>query len=125
MLQKRCCLTEELRFGDNDQLSAEVAQLVDARLLFLVTSADGLMVKTSSKKIERIPVVTNIQEAFQHVTPEKGEHSTGGMTTKLKAVEKAVTAGITAVMINGRRPGQITKAFEGRDVVTRFSINTR
>ena len=112
---------EELRFGDNDQLSAEVAQLVDAKLLLLVTSSDGLMGKNSSNKMERISIVKNLAEAFQHVRPDKGEHSTGGMATKLQAVGKVLAAGIPAVIISGHRPGHIAEAFEGGDVGTRFT----
>lgn len=62
---------EELKLGDNDQLSAEVAIMMEARLLILVTSADGLRAKTK-KGSRRIPIVTNLQKVFCHVTPEKG-----------------------------------------------------
>jgi glutamate 5-kinase len=115
---------EELRFGDNDRLSAEVAQLVNARLLILLTSADGLMAfpaksKSHSKSV-RIPVVEDIREAFRHVTPDKGEHSTGGMSAKLQAVETAVAAGIETVIAHGRKGGRIAGAVAGEDVGTRF-----
>ena len=112
---------EELRFGDNDRLSSEVAQLVQARLLILLTSADGLLArKTPSAKSQRIPVVTQIRDAFRHVTPEKGEHSTGGMQAKLQAVQSAVDAGIETLIAHGRKKGQITGAIAGKDVGTRF-----
>lgn len=112
---------EELRFGDNDRLSAEVAQLVKARLLILLTSADGLLARPSAgAKPVRIPVVTDIGEAFRHVTPEKGEHSTGGMQAKLQAVSTAVGAGIDTVIAHGRKKGMITGAVGGADVGTRF-----
>jgi glutamate 5-kinase len=113
---------EELRFGDNDRLSAEVAKLLGARLLILLTSADGLLAKASGKggTPVRIPVVTDIREAFRHVTPEKGEHSTGGMQTKLQAVETAVNAGVETVIAHGRKKAQIAGAVLGHDVGTRF-----
>lgn len=128
---------EELRFGDNDRLSSEVAQLVKARLLILLTSTDGLMArstsvskassKTSSKAslktsstLQRIPVVTEIADAFRHVTPDKGEHSTGGMQAKLQAVQSAVDAGIETVIAHGRKREQIGGAIGGGDVGTRF-----
>jgi len=122
---------EELRFGDNDHLSSEVAQLVQARLLILLTSADGLLAKSKSSKNSknpsqpspkpiRIPVVTEISDAFRHVTPEKGEHSTGGMQAKLQAVQSAMNAGIETVIAHGRKKGQITGAIAGKDVGTRF-----
>lgn len=117
---------EELRFGDNDRLSAEVAQLVNARLLILLTSADGLLGRaTPSAKIARIPVVTDIAGAFRHVTPEKGEHSTGGMKAKLSAVRTAVEAGIETVIAHGRRKGTIAGAVAGHDVGTRFPVRKR
>jgi glutamate 5-kinase len=118
---------EELRFGDNDRLSAEVAQLVKARLLILLTSADGLLAtpeKPSAKPV-RIPVVTNLKEAFRHVTPEKGEHSTGGMIAKLQAVQSAVAAGVETVIAHGRKKGQIAGAIAGNDVGTRFPARRR
>jgi len=113
---------EELRFGDNDRLSAEVAQLVGARLLLLMTSADGLLARPEapSAKPIRIPVVTDLRQAFRHVTPEKGEHSTGGMSAKLKAVGTAVASGIETVIAHGRKKDQITRAIAGDDVGTRF-----
>lgn len=112
---------EELRFGDNDRLSAEVASLVSARLLVLLTSADGLLSRSGrSSKPVRIPVVTDIRGAFRHVTPEKGEHSTGGMQAKLQAVETAVSAGVETVIAHGRKRGSIGGAVAGRDVGTRF-----
>lgn len=116
---------EELRFGDNDRLSAEVAQLVKASLLILLTSADGLLAKSKSSsknlsKLERIPVVTEISDAFRHVTPDKGEHSTGGMQAKLQAVQSAVEAGIETVIAHGRKKDQVTGAIAGKDVGTRF-----
>jgi len=113
---------EELRFGDNDRLSAEVARLVRARLLVLLTSADGLLAAPSRRGglPRRIPSVTDIRQAFRHVTPEKGEHSTGGMSAKLQAVETAVKAGIETVIAHGRKRGRIAGAVAGDDVGTRF-----
>lgn len=108
---------EELKLGDNDQLSAEVAIMMKAQSLFLVTSSDGLRDK---EKMKRIPLVTHLAEAFRHVTPEKGVHSTGGMTTKLQAVAAATKAGIKTFIVDGRKPKQISKALVGDDVGTRF-----
>jgi glutamate 5-kinase len=117
---------EELRFGDNDRLSAEVAQLVKARLLILLTSADGLLGRsTPSARAHRIPLVTDIGEAFRHVTPEKGEHSTGGMKAKLTAVRTAVEAGVETVIAHGRLKGMIAGAVAGEDVGTRFPVVKR
>jgi len=61
-----------------------------------------------------------LRQAFRHVTPEKGEHSTGGMSAKLKAVGTAVASGIETVIAHGRKKDQITRAIAGDDVGTRF-----
>ncbi|MCS7008499.1 MAG: glutamate 5-kinase, partial [Chthoniobacterales bacterium] len=76
---------EELRFGDNDRLSAEVAALIDADLLAILTSVDGLFDSNS----QLIDEVFDITQAFQYVNEETGKFSVGGMRTKLEAVRIA------------------------------------
>jgi len=112
---------EELRFGDNDRLSAEVAQLIRADHLFLLTSVDGLQ----DAEGNRVPEVRNIDDVFQHVRPDKGAESVGGMKTKLEAVQLALDAGIPAHILDGRRTAQIAAALAGRDVGTRFPAAKR
>lgn len=112
---------EELRFGDNDGLSAEVAQLIGADLLVILTSSDGLQ----DGKGRRVPLVRDISSAFQHVRPEKGELSVGGMKTKLEAVQSALGNGISAAIVDGRKPGQIAAAVSGRNAGTRFPVPFR
>ncbi len=112
--------TDEITFGDNDQLSAAVAIMMKARLLILLTSADGLMAMSRKAPPVRIPVVTDFEDALSHVTSEKGEHSTGGMQAKLQAVARAVEAGVETIIANGRTPGQIQKILAREDIGTRF-----
>ncbi len=107
---------EEVRFGDNDRLSAEVALLVRASRLLLLTSSDGL----TDNSGRRIKIVRDMEKAFSLVRPEKGEYSVGGMHTKLEAVQIAVTAGIPATILDGRQPGQIGLGAAGADAGTRF-----
>ena len=107
---------EELRFGDNDRLSSEVATLIQAERLIILTSTDGLM----DPEGERVPRVRSIAEAFRFVRPDKGEESTGGMKTKLEAVRKAISADITCHIIDGRIPGRMQDAIAGKDVGTAF-----
>lgn len=109
---------EEVRFGDNDRLSAEVAALVNARLLLLLTSSDGL----TDGQNQRISVVQKIADAFAHVRPEKGTFSVGGMKTKLAAVQDALEQGIEARILDGRKPGQIALAAAGKDAGTFFPV---
>ncbi|MEI6349823.1 MAG: glutamate 5-kinase [Verrucomicrobiota bacterium] len=106
---------EELRFGDNDRLSAEVATLAHADLLILLTTADGLM-----NGGEVIPEVRDIDAATEFVLPTKGKLSVGGMASKLQAVKLAVDAGIPTVIASGRTPGIIESILEGHPVGTRF-----
>lgn len=106
---------EELRFGDNDRLGAEVAGLCEADLYLILTGSDGLRGNG-----QRLPLVTDVDEARSHVTGEKGAHSTGGMASKLDAVEFATAAGIETWILDGRQPGQMAAAIAGGDVGTRF-----
>lgn len=106
---------EELRFGDNDRLSAEVAMLAGADQLILLTSADGLM-----NGGELIPEVADIDSVMHYAKPTKGKLSVGGMASKLLAVKKAVLAGIPTVIASGRAPHVISSILEGKPVGTRF-----
>jgi glutamate 5-kinase len=107
---------EELRFGDNDRLSAEVAQLVKADHLIILTSVDGLQDAAG----RRVPEVRDIGSVAGLVRPEKGEESVGGMKTKLEAVRLAVDSGIPCTILDGRQAGQIAASLSGEDVGTRF-----
>jgi glutamate 5-kinase len=107
---------EELRFGDNDHLSAEVATLARADLLIILTSVDGLM----DAKGRVVPVVWDIEAVEGLVREEKGKLSVGGMVSKLQAVRLAVAAGITTVIANGRKPGGVAAIAAGKAGGTRF-----
>jgi glutamate 5-kinase len=107
---------EELKFGDNDRLSAEVAILAEAQLLVLLTSVDGLL----DAKGRTIPRVDDIEKVSKFVREEKGRLSVGGMSSKLQAVKAAVGAGIPTVIASGRKAGQIIRAAEGRPAGTYF-----
>ncbi len=106
---------EELRFGDNDRLSAEVAMLAEADLLILLTTADGLMNGGTV-----IPEVRDLEAAAEFVQPTKGKLSVGGMASKLQAVKVALDAGIPTVIASGRTPGVIEAILSGKPMGTRF-----
>lgn len=114
--------TEEIKFGDNDTLSAIVAGLVDADLLLLLTDIDGLY--TADPRRDR--AATLIREV-QAVTPQierlaGGSGSavgTGGMVTKVRAARLATEAGIPMIIADGRQPDAIAAALAGT-VGTRF-----
>ncbi|HEY1583789.1 MAG TPA: glutamate 5-kinase [Chthoniobacterales bacterium] len=108
--------TEELSFGDNDRLSAEVATLAGADLLIILTQVDGLL--DADGKV--IPFVRDIERVKKLANGEKGRFSRGGMISKLEAVKMAVDAGITTVIMNGRRPDWIPAVVAGEKIGTRF-----
>ena len=112
---------EELRFGDNDKLSAEVAVLAEAALLVVLTSAEGLT-RDGTADGAPIPGVENVDAVLALASERKGRFSTGGMTTKLQAVKRAVEAGIPAVIANGRTPGLLERIVAGESVGTRFVL---
>jgi glutamate 5-kinase len=112
---------EELRFGDNDRLSAEVAMLAGASLLLILTQVDGLMDVAGRV----IPRVRDVQQVKNLATESKGKFSQGGMISKLQAVEMAVDAGITTIVINGRRPHLIGDVVAGKHAGTHFVARQR
>ncbi len=107
---------EELKFGDNDALSAEVAILAEANLLVLLTSVDGLL----DAKGRTIPRVDDVDSVEKFVRAEKGRLSVGGMSTKLQAVRAAVRSGIPTVVASGRKAGEIVRAASGKPAGTYF-----
>lgn len=111
--------TEELKFGDNDALSAGVAQIARADLLILFTSVDGLMPPGENSGM--VEQVNDISEVMDYARDEKGEFSVGGMASKLKAIERSVNAGVETLIANGRRPEQIPDLVAGRGIATRFA----
>jgi glutamate 5-kinase len=108
--------TEELTFGDNDRLSAEVAMLAGADLLIILTQVDGLL--DESGKV--IPLVRDIDRVKKLANGNKGRFSRGGMISKLEAVKMAVDAGIMSVIMNGRQPDRISEVIAGKKIGTRF-----
>lgn len=109
---------EELRVGDNDKLSANVARLVGAERLVLLTSVDGLLSPDSD---ELIPEVTCVDEVMGFAKDEQGRFSIGGMASKLQAVKLAVDSGIETHIANGRHPERLEAILAGEKAVsTRF-----
>jgi len=108
---------DELKFGDNDMLSARVAKLAGASRLILLTSVDGLLEPETNKLITE---VTDIDDVFRHVREDKGRFSMGGMASKLDAVKFAVDAGIETHIAHGRHPDRLTGIIAGNGHSTRF-----
>lgn len=109
--------TEELLFGDNDSLSADVAVLTNADLLILLTSVDGL----ADHHGNLVTSVDNVESVTHLIREETGQLSVGGMQTKLEAVRKSTAAHIETIIANGRNPSQINQLVAGHGTGTRFS----
>jgi glutamate 5-kinase len=107
---------EELKFGDNDKLSAEVAMMARADLLILLTSVSGLLDRDG----KTVPLVEDVDQVAALARQEKGRLSVGGMTSKLQAVKIAVEAGIQTWIVSGRKAKQVGGAVKGKCAGTRF-----
>ncbi|GIV67731.1 glutamate 5-kinase [Caldilinea sp.] len=119
--------TEEIRVGDNDNLSALVATLVNADLLILLTDQPGLFTADprSNPNAQLIPEVRKIDETLKAIA--SGSVSglgTGGMATKLQAANTARHAGVDVVIAAGSEPNVILRVVAGEAVGTRFPALT-
>ncbi len=109
---------EEIKFSDNDLLAAQVANLVRADLLILLTDVEGLL----SAEGKVIPSVEGITPEITALAGgEDKEFSRGGMRSKLEAAGIVTRAGGLAVIAAGRRAGVLRDVVEGREVGTLFS----
>ncbi|MCR4435658.1 MAG: glutamate 5-kinase [Clostridiales bacterium] len=119
---------EEIEFGDNDTLSAIVAQLVGADLLIILSDIDGFYNGDPKKNtgLKLISVIEQITPALEKYAGGPGtKRGTGGMATKLLAAKIATAAGVDMVISNGINPEVIMDIMEGKDVGTLFVSNKR
>lgn len=107
---------DELKFGDNDNLSALVASLVGADLLVMLSDVGGLYSAnpTTDPDARRIPVLERIDAATLELASGGSALGTGGMRSKLLAARKASSAGIAAVIADGRRSGTLADVLDPR-----------
>ncbi len=111
-------------FGDNDNLSAIVADLAAADLLVILTDIDGLYDSDPRKNPDanRIPVVTHIDERIREMAGGSGSNrGTGGMATKLTAAAAATGYGINTVVMSGNDPTNIYRLIDGEQMGTLFT----
>lgn len=114
---------QEIVFGDNDNLSAMVANLVDADLLMLLTDTTGLYtadprLNPKAKLIERVDKIDASIKALAGAS--SSGQGTGGMATKIEAAKLATASGVAVVIANGREPDIIVKLAKGESVGTFF-----
>jgi len=118
---------EQAKFGDNDTLSAMVANLIDADLLLILSDIDGLYTADPRRhqaarfirQVERIDA--RIEELASGTA---GTAGTGGMVTKIDAARLAMASGVTMVIADGRVPDIIPRLASGEEIGTRFLPTT-
>jgi glutamate 5-kinase len=116
--------TDEISFGDNDFLAAQVAVLVGADRLILLTDIAGLY--TADPRLDPDAQIVREVHDFEGLSRLDIGHSTsplgsGGMRSKVVAAEMASAAGIVTVVANGVRPGALDAVFAGEEEGTRFA----
>ena len=117
-------MTEEIQFGDNDNLAAMITLLMDADILVNLTDIDGLYTRDprTSPDADFIPLVSTIGEDIKKIAGDiPGALGTGGMLSKINAAKKVTAAGIPMVIANGGRPDVLKKLFSGKNVGTFFT----
>ena len=116
--------TDEITFGDNDFLAAQVAVLLDARLLVLLTNVEGLLSgdPRTDAEAELIAEVTDFAQLDRlEIGDRTSVFGSGGMRSKVAAAEMASEAGIPAVICNGTKSGTLLTAAGGGACGTRFA----
>jgi len=113
----------EAKFGDNDNLSAMVANLVDADLLLILTDAAGLYTADphrhpDARLIRQVDRIDSEIEKLAADTPSR--LGTGGMATKVEAARLATASGVTVVIADGREQDIILRLAAGESTGTRF-----
>lgn len=115
--------TDEISFGDNDFLAAQVAILVGAERLLLLTNTDGVFTADprSDPRARLVRRIERIEELEQlEITQRTSSLGSGGMRSKVVAAEMATAAGIPTVIANGQHAGTISAAVGGEQVGTTF-----
>ncbi|HOJ43513.1 MAG TPA: glutamate 5-kinase, partial [Syntrophorhabdaceae bacterium] len=114
---------KEIRFGDNDNLSALIAQIANADLLLLLSDVDGLYEKDPKRYPDAkiIRVVEKIDRDIEKTASgTKSEKSIGGMVSKLEAAKRAGYYGIPTVVVRGNTKDIILRVINGEEIGTLF-----
>ena len=114
---------DEIVYGDNDSLSAVVASLIGADKLIILTETDGFYtadpsIDPNARRIEEVPEITD--EILSYASAHGTKVGTGGMMTKVRAAQIAVSAGVETYVISGKNPHDIYKLMDGQTIGTHF-----
>jgi glutamate 5-kinase len=111
----------ELKFGDNDTLSALVASLLPADLLLILTTVDGVLENFGKANPRTIPVVEHVDEALEEQAGgTDSATAVGGMASKIQAAKIAIRSGIPLVIASGRKQRVIARVLAGEEEGTLF-----
>ena len=115
---------EEIRFGDNDTLAGQIAHLVDADLLVILSDVNGLYeedphINPSAKLVPMVPTISKQIENLAGASRTKS--SRGGMVTKIQAAKQAGRFGVPTLLLNGETPNTLAQALEGNSSGTFFA----
>jgi len=121
--------TEEIRFGDNDSLSATIVNLIAADLLLILTDVDGLHTRAPEPSRRKPPLYGVIESITPEIERAAGGSTSafgrGGMVTKLAAARSAAHSGAATVLCNGTARNVITQVADGEPVGTLFASGSR
>jgi len=110
---------EEIKFGDNDVLSALVAALVGAEQLIILSTIEGL--KTQNGNGELVPIVEEITPEIENMAGgTNSKTAVGGMVSKIQAAKIAAKEGCAVVILDGRDPENLGKLLNGEKTGTYF-----
>lgn len=116
-------VVDELKFGDNDNLSAMVINLTESHLLINLTDIDGLfdMDPRTNKDARLIPRIEKVNRGvMRYASSIPGFLGTGGMASKIKAARKASLGGVPTIIANGLKQGVLKEIFSGKEIGTLF-----
>lgn len=116
--------TDELCFGDNDALAAQVALLVKADLLILLTDTDGLYTDDPHSVGDEARLITNVEDPGELECVRigaVGPLGSGGMGSKVDSARIATSGGVETIIARGTRPGVLRACLSGEQVGTRFA----
>lgn len=124
---------DEIRFGDNDTLAGQVAHLVDADLLVILSDVDGLYTRDPhlDPSATLIPYVAVINQDIENMAgTSRTQNSRGGMITKIRAAKQAGRFGVSTLLLNGDVPFLLQEVLKGKSGGTLFqpqesSLNSR
>ena len=119
---------DEIRFGDNDSLAGQVAHLIDADLLVILSDVDGLF--SADPRVDPsaslIPFVTKFTKSIEQAAGQsRNQESRGGMVTKIKAAKHVGRFGVSTLLLNGEKKGLLPAVLRGESGGTFFLPHQR